>query len=391
LGSIVRALLQDLRHGTRLLRRAPGFAALAIGALAIGIGANAAVFSVVNAVLLKRLPYDDPDRLALVWERNLPRNRVTNPVSPGNFIHWREMNHSFTDLAAVTPTFNFTLTGAGDPVEVPGQLVSGQLFSVMGVKPLLGRLLTPADDRPNNHVAVISERLWARRFNRDPRVLEQPVDFAGDPFTIVGILPAEFSYLDRTAELWAPIGLRAESRTPRGRSISVVGRLKPGVTIAQAQQDLAAVHAELTRMFPAFNTGWTTNVVSLKDQMTGEVKPALVVLLGAVALVLLTACANVANLLLARATSRKRELAVRAALGAGRGRIARQLLAESAVLATAGGVAGLLLAWWALHILRTVVAERLSVQRLDLAGIDASVLVFTMAASLLSSSARCLR
>jgi putative ABC transport system permease protein len=156
----MRALIQDLRHGVRLLRRAPGFAPLAVSALAIGIGANTAVFSVVNAVLLERLPYEDPDRLAIVWERNLPRNRVTNPVSPGNFIHWREMNHSFTDLAAVSPSFNFTLTGAGDPVEVPGQLVSGQFFTLAGVKPILGRVLTPADDHPDNHVAVISERLW---------------------------------------------------------------------------------------------------------------------------------------------------------------------------------------------------------------------------------------
>jgi putative ABC transport system permease protein len=381
----MRALIQDLRHGARLLLRAPGFAALAISALAIGIGANAAVFSVVNAVLLKRLPFEDPDRLALVWERNLPRNRVINPVSPGNFIHWREMNHSFVDLAAVSPSFNFTLTEGGDPVEIPGQLVSGQFLSLIGVKPVLGRLLTPADDLPDNHVAVISERLWSRRFNRDARVLDRPVDFGGTPFTIVGIVPADFAYLERNVELWAPIGLRPEARTPRGRSISVLGRLKPGVSTEQAQEDLAAVHAELARLFPAVNTGWTTNVVAFETQLTGEVKPALLILLGAVALVLLTACANVANLLLARATSRQRELAVRAALGAGRGRIARQLLAESAVLATAGGVAGLLLAWWALHVLRTVVAQRLPVQRLDLAGVDGWVLLFTVAASLVSA------
>ena len=377
--------IQDLRYGIRLLRRAPGFAALAVGALAIGIGANTAVFSIVNAVLLKRLPYEDPGRLAIVWERNLPRDRVTNPVSPGNFIHWREMNRSFVDLAAVTPTFNFTLTGAGDPVEVPGQLVSGQFFSLLGVQAALGRMLTIADDHPGSRVAVISDRLWSRRFNRDPRVLERPVSFAGEPYAVVGILPPDFLYLDGTVDLWAPIGLPPGERTPRGRSLSVVGRLKPGVSPSQAQADMSAVHAELTRMFPAFNTGWTTNVVALEQQMTGDVKPALAVLLAAVALVLLTACANVANLLLARATSRQRELAVRAALGAGRARIARQLLAESAVLGMAGGVAGLLLAWWTLHVLRTVVAERLTVQRLDLAGIDGRVLAFTIAASLLSA------
>jgi putative ABC transport system permease protein len=381
----MHALIQDLRHGVRLLCRAPGFAALAVCALAIGIGANAAVFSIVNAVLLKPLPFEDPDRLAIVWDRNLPRNRVTNPVSPGNFIHWREMNHSFIDLAAVSPSFNFTLTDGGEPEEIPGQLVSGQFFAVLGVKPVFGRLVTVDDDRPNNHVAAISESLWARRFNRDPGILNRAVDFGGEPFTIVGIVPDRFTYLELNVQLWAPIGLRAESRTPRGRSISVVGRLKPGVTLPQAQQDLATVHAELTRMFPEANTGWTTNVVGMKAQVTGEARPALLVLLGADALVLLTACANVANLLSARATSRQRELAVRAALGAGRGRIARQLLAESAVLAAAGGGAGLLLAWWAVHLLRTVVAQRLPIQRLDLAGIDVAVLGFTMAVSLLSA------
>ena len=157
------ALLQDLRHGVRLLLRAPGFTLLAVSALAIGIGANTAVFSVINAVLLKPLPYAEPDRLALVWERNLPRNRVTNPVSPGNYLHWRELNHSFDDLAAVTPAFNFTLTGAGEPVEVPGQLVTGQFFPIIGIQPVIGRLLTVADDQPRARVAVISERLWTRR------------------------------------------------------------------------------------------------------------------------------------------------------------------------------------------------------------------------------------
>jgi putative ABC transport system permease protein len=377
-------MLTDLRYGLRLLLRAPGFSLVAILALAIGIGANTAIFSVVNTLLLEKLPYADADRLAVVWEHNLPRDRRNNVVSPGNFIHWREMNQVFQDIGAIGMTFNVTLTGDGEPEELPMQLVSAQFFPIVGVQPAMGRWFTMEEDRPRSRIAVISDRLWRRRFGADPNILQRPITIQGNPYNVVGVMPSGFSFLDKRVELWLPIGFPAEARTPRGRWISVVGRLKPGVSLDQADADMKRVAGDLTQRFPDFNTGWTARVVGLREQLTGDVKPALFVLLGAVAFVLLIACANVANLLLARATARQRELAVRAALGAGRVRLVRQLGAESLVLAAAGGAGGLLLAWWALHFLRIVASEQLPVQRLESVGIDGRVLLFTAAASLLS-------
>jgi len=376
--------LQDLRYGLRLLMRSPGFSLIAIAALAIGIGANTAIFSVINTLLLQRLPYRDADRLAIVWEHNLPRDRKSNVVAPANFLHWRDMNQVFEDIAAVSMTYNATVTGAGDPEELQTQSITAEVFSILGVQPALGRGFTPEEDRPGSRVVVISDRLWKRRFGADPTILQRPIVFQGTPYTVAGVMPPGFSFLDKSVDAWVPVGFTAQSRTPRGRSMQVVGRLKHGVTFDRAQEDMKRVAADLTGMFPDFNTGWTVRVVPMREQLTGDVRPALIVLAGAVAFVLLIACANVANLLLARATVRQRELAVRAALGAGRARLIRQLLAESVVLSVAGGVCGLLLAWWALGVLRAVAAERLPIQRLDMVGIDGWVLAFTLTASLLS-------
>jgi putative ABC transport system permease protein len=381
----MRNLLYDFKYAARLLRRAPGFTIVAVAALALGIGANAAIFSVIDTLLLRPLPYADPDRLAVVWEHNLPRDRKNNVVSPGNFIHWRELNQSFADLAAVSATFRATLTGAGDPVELPQQLVSANLLPLLGVRPALGRNFEPQEDAPRSTVALISDRLWRQRFGADPGVLDRTIMLNAQPTRVIGVLPREFFVLDKNVDIWSPIAFTPAHRTPRGRWMCVVGRVKEGVSMAQAQDDMVRVHAELTRRFPSFNTGWTANVVPMKQQLTGDVRPALWVMLGAVGFVLLIACANVGNLVLARATARQRELAVRAALGADRARLIRQMLAESLVLSLLGAAAGLGLAWWALLALRTTVAERLPIARLEQVGINGTVLLFAIAAAVVSA------
>ena len=381
----MRDIIQDFRYATRLLLRSPAFTMVAVAALALGIGANTAIFSVVDTLLLRPLPYANADRLAVVWEHNIPRDRKNNVVSPGNFIHWQELNQSFTELSAVSMTFRTTLTGAGDATELPVQYVSAGIFRILGVRPALGRDFTPQDDAPGVRVVTISDRLWRQRFGADPTIVNRTIVLDGRPNVVAGVMAPGFSILDRSVDVWSTIGLPPAARTPRGRWIGVVGRLKDGVTMAQAQSDMARVHQELTRRFPEFNTGWTANVVPLRDELTGSVKPALWVMLGAVGFVLLIACANVGNLVLARATSRQRELAVRAALGAGRGRLIRQMLAESLLLSMVGAAAGLLLAWWSVIALRTTIADRVPIARLDQVSIDATVLLFTVAAALVSA------
>ena len=381
----MRDLVQDFRYAARLLLRSPAFTVVAVAALALGIGANTAIFSVVDTLLLRPLPYADADRLAVVWEHNLPRDRKNNVVSPGNFIHWRELNQSFKELSAVSMTFRTTLTGAGDATELPVQYVSGTIFGVLGVRPAIGRDFTPQEDAPNVNAVTISDRLWRQRFGADPSIVNRTIMLSGRPHLVVGVMAPGFSILDKTVDVWSTVGFSPAARTPRGRWICVVGRVKDGVSMAQAQDDMTRVHAELARRFPDFNTGWTAQVVPLRQQLTGEVRPALLVMLGAVGFVLLIACANVGNLVLSRATARQRELAVRAALGAGRGRLIRQMLAESLLLSLVGAGAGLVLAWSAIIALRTTVAQRLPIARLEQVGIDGTVLLFTIAAALVSA------
>lgn len=370
----------DLRFAARAFLTSPAFTAVAIVTLALGIGANTAIFSVVYTLLLKPLPYRDPGRLAVVWEHNLPRDRKSNVVSPGNYLHWREMNTAFAEMSIVSMTFRTAFTGDGEPEELPIQIVNATLFPMLGVSAARGRVFTDGDDRPAApRVALISDRLWRRRFGGDPGIVNRTLLFGGNPYIIVGVLPRGFSILDTGVDVWMPARFAADERTPQGRWTMVVARLKDGVSFGQAQNDMTRVAAQLTRMFPAFDTGWTARVVPLAEQLTGDVRPALLVMLGAVGFVLLIACANVANLLLARATTRQRELAVRAALGADRRRLFRHLFAESLVLAAAGAAAGIVLAWWSLRILRTAVASSIGVQRLDSVGLSGWVLLFAMA------------
>ena len=339
--------LADIRHGLRILRQNLGFTVIAVLTLALGIGANTAIFSVVDGVLLNPLPYAHPDQLVALHESkpNFDRGSISYP----NFRDWQKDNQTFSCMA-MRRAYAFSLTGMGEAEQVNAEFVSADFFSVLGVKPVIGRgFQSGEDDVGAAPVAVVSAGFWKRKFASSPDVLGKSVTLDGKPYTIVGVVPAGVDLLASSSppEIYVPIGQWNNNlllNRSAGLNIHGVGRLKPGVSIEKARADMDAVSRNLAAAFPKADKGIGASIVPLKDQLVGKVRPFLLVLLGAVGFVLLIACVNVANLLLARSTGRNREFAIRAALGASRTRVIRQLLTESAMLAALGGGLGLLLA-----------------------------------------------
>src|SRR5262245_45780150 len=385
-GGVMQTLWQDLRYGARMLVKNPSFTLIAILTLAFGIGANTAIFSVVDAVLLRSLPYRESDRLAMVW-RHVPQTNDIFPLNPANFFTLREQNQSFEAMAAFSNIdWSGNLTGDGEPERLQGILVSADLFQLLGVEPVRGRAFLPEEEQPGrNQVALITNGLWRRRYGADERAVGKAITLNGQNYTIIGVLPPDFQ-LAQGVEIWAPLALDAKGKADEDNAYlaPVIARLKSGVTIGQAHAEMNAI---LRRNQPDQNKGPWAKVVTVQENLVQEVNRPLLILLGAVGFILLIACANVANLLLARSAARRQEMAVRLALGASRWRLIRQMLTENLLLGFLAAAAGLIVALWGCDFLVSGLPEYMSAAnpRLKTLGIDGRALGYALALSILTS------
>ena len=379
-------LWQDLRYGLRMLGKHPGFTVTVVLTLALGIGANTAIFSVINGVLLRSLPFPDSERIVTLWENNPADGLDRDDVSPANFMDWRERQHSFEEMAFANPN-SFDYLGEGEPEVIRAALVSKGFFQILGTGPLYGRVFLPEEyEAGRNKVVLMSYGLWQRRFGGDSNVVGRKLTLDGESMTVVGVMPSQFKLhlFDNEEEMWAPQPPDESLRQQRKATyLKVIARLKPGVTIEQSRADLAGVATNLAAEYPKTNTGIGVTAVTLPEHLKGKWRLALWILVGAVGFVLLIACTNVANLLLARGTEREREFAIRAAVGAARHRLFRQILTESMLIAFLGCLAGLVLASWCINLV--VAFNPGDIPRIEEVKLDGATLVFSTAASLLTA------
>jgi putative ABC transport system permease protein len=381
----MRAFFHDVRYTLRVVARRPAVTLLAILTLALGIGANTAIFSAVNAVLLRPLPYPQPDRVMMLFEKRPAEGAFDNPASPADALDWIAMNTTFDAMAAMTPA-PVDLTGSGEPVRVSAGAVTPRFFDVFGTQPLFGRTFQSDDAIPGKHrVVVLGHSIWRERFGGNSSIVGQTVSLSGVPHVVIGVLPETFDFPDDTLRLWRPLSFATATPTRTLHYLNVYGRLKPHATLDQARADMERVGAQLLQQYPDANRGHGVHVNSMTAQLKGPIRSPLLLLLGAVAFVLLIACVNVSNLMLSQAAARRREMAVRAAVGAGRARLAGQMLTESIVLGLLGGAAGLLVARWAIAAVRNVAPVDTPLVGLQHFTLEPRVLVFTFVLSLAAS------